>query len=207
MLGARRRSGSPTALPPATCIRSPVRSLAELAWPDALLIAAGDPSHLRPLRCVGGGPPWARAVGARSSPTCAHARPARPVAVRLLGWAEAKRRPSIHREKHMDSPFLQALALPPPSPASWLQGWGNSALLLHRPICTPSTESLRCAQAAGRSARGRTAAVVPPVGTLGFEVTVRDQVRLQYAMCHAGSGAVPSLRAAKGGEREQVHWS
>lgn len=156
---------------------------------------------------MGGGPPWARAVGDRSSPTCAHAHSAHPGAVGLLGWAEAKRRPSIHRGKHMDSPFLQALTLTPPSPASWLQGWGNSAPPLHRPICTPSTESLCCAQAAGCAARGRTAAAVPRVETLSFGVTVRDQVRLQRAMCHAGSGTVPSLRAAKGGERERVHWS
>lgn len=163
-------AGPPALLLPAARTRSPVRSLAELAWPEALLIAAGGPSRL-PGRCLSR--PCAAQEGALApSQVLARLRPSPPC--RLLArwlpgcWAgqhpETKRRPGIHRGKRTESPFLQALALPPPSPASWLRGRGNSAPLLRRPICTPSTESPRSARAAGRAGRGRTAAAVPPGG-------------------------------------------
>lgn len=105
-----------------------------------------------------------------------------------------------------ESPFPQALLLPPPSPASWLQGWGNSAPLLHRPICTPSTESPQPAELPGPGLR--LPCPPPPAGTLGSGVTVTERVAgLGWAAACRGWVTVPNLGLTWGGGRERVQWS
>jgi len=151
----------------------------------------------------------------RRGQVLAHLRPSppcHPLAQWLPGcWAgqcpEATKRPNIHRGKCTEGCSPQALVLPPPRTASWLRGRGNSSLLLCRPICTPGTESPRCAHAAGRAAGGRTAAAAPPGRDPQLRGRCRGELGLQRAVHRAGRGTIPSLGVAKGGEMEWVQWS
>lgn len=116
-------AGPPAVLPPAARTRSPVRSLAEPAWQEALLIAAEGPSRLpsslsRPCAAPEGLLPGPRAAGAGSSPTCSRAHPGARGNAALLLQPPVCTSTGVTAPRTRGRPSCRSRTVPPRGPSA-----------------------------------------------------------------------------------------
>lgn len=128
-------AGPPAMLPPAARTRSPVRSLAEPAWQEALLIAAEGPSRV-PCRSLSR--PCAAPEGLRPGPGLRGLGPRPPVAMPTLGRQGIQRccctstsahPPRSHRRAARAALWLLSPPRGPSAPGHCLREGGQVGLL------------------------------------------------------------------------------